>query len=570
MKKTLSWFAVWSAMVLPAAAQMTREQKLADFHQLASLYAKNYAPYEWKRDALKFDLLEIGPWLERAANTKDDLDFYDVCIEYLAQLNDAHDSLYLPSNFLAWLGFSVDVYDGKLLVDSISRSRLPSRDYPIVFGDELVSGDGKSAEDWIRDNWKYSISANDRSTRRVAAALITTRPQSYIPRAHEIGETASVVLRHASGEEITLTIPWRKEGTPITFVGPVPSPRTAMTVPRTASAATSDLLSYLRPLSALLNLRRARAADLTVGIGSRAPIFAARPQGFTVRLGRSSGDSFYSGTFTAGGYRIGYLRIPTFEPASQAYALAQLDTEIAYFQENTDGLIVDQMRNPGGTACYVQAVLTRLMPDTFRMVGLEIRATALWVTAFADSLAEARKAQAEPWIIDLLEARFKDVETAYKENRGRTGPLAVCGLTLETDPVRDRNGAVAAYDKPLMVLVDEMSASGSDAFAAVIQDHGRGVIAGIRTMGAGGSVDVYDATNYSETQAGVTISLINRKWPIDSEGMPSAPYVENIGVHPEVVIDYMTRDNLRTGGRPFVDAFVAAMVEHITARRAVQ
>jgi hypothetical protein len=34
-------------------------------------------------------------------------------------------------------------------------------------------------------------------------------------------------------------------------------------------------------------------------------------------------------------------------------------------------------------------------------------------------------------------------------------------------------------------------------------------------------------------------------------------------VHPDIVQDYMTQDNLMQSGRPFVDAFLAAMVEHI-------
>ena len=44
-------------------AQLLPDQKLLDFQQLAALYAKQYAPYEWKRDALKIDLLQLSPWL---------------------------------------------------------------------------------------------------------------------------------------------------------------------------------------------------------------------------------------------------------------------------------------------------------------------------------------------------------------------------------------------------------------------------------------------------------------------------------------------------------------------------
>jgi hypothetical protein len=45
-------------------ASLTPEQKIADFMQLAGLYAKNYMPYEWKRDAMGFDLYNVQPWLD--------------------------------------------------------------------------------------------------------------------------------------------------------------------------------------------------------------------------------------------------------------------------------------------------------------------------------------------------------------------------------------------------------------------------------------------------------------------------------------------------------------------------
>jgi hypothetical protein len=560
---------VLALAALAAPAEMTREQKIADFRQLAATYAKNYAPYEWKREALKFDLYEIGPWLDRAARSGDDLEFYDLCVEYVASLNDAHDAFELPSGFYASLGFSADVYDGKIIIDQVSRTLLPRKDYPFDAGDELAAIDGRPVEEWIRTLWKYSISGNDRSTRRFAAALLTYRPQYLIPRAHEIGESASVVVRRQSGDEETYTIPWTKYGTPITFVGPVPSPEAAGAGRQAARAGEGDLPAYLRPLAGLYNLRRDRPGNALLGIGARSPIFTARPRGFTQRLGRSSADVFYSGTFEAGGFKIGYLRIPDYDPASRTLALQQFDTEIAYFKSNTDGLILDQMRNPGGSACYVESLLSRVIAEPFRTLGFEIRATALWVTAFAESLALARQQKADQATIDMLEARLRDVETAYSENRGRTGPLPICGLSLEVEPVKDRSGRVAAYEKPLLVLVDEMSSSGADMFPAVIQDHGRGVIAGVRTMGAGGSVAEGDVTSYSEGRATITISLMNRKWAIQAEGLPAAPYVENLGVQPGVMLDYMTRDNLKTGGQAFVDGFVAAIVEEIQTRRSL-
>src|SRR5262249_23129870 len=110
----------------PAFGQLTMDQKISDFMNVAAIYDKNYGPYEWKRDSIGFDLLNIAPWLDKIRATNDDLDFYEVMVSYVAGLNDAHDSYRLPSNFTARLNFGVDIYDGKLLVDTINRTRLPA------------------------------------------------------------------------------------------------------------------------------------------------------------------------------------------------------------------------------------------------------------------------------------------------------------------------------------------------------------------------------------------------------------------------------------------------------------
>src|SRR4029077_20653638 len=160
--------------------QMTSAEKAADFTQLAATYAVNYGPLDWKRTALNFDLLKIGDWLDKAMKTQDDLDFYELCVAYVSSLNDAHDVFVLPSDFLAELGFSVDIYDGKTLIDSINRNRLPLRRFPFQIGDELVSLDGVAAQDLIQSLTPYSIAGNQLSTRRIAASSITLRDQSIM------------------------------------------------------------------------------------------------------------------------------------------------------------------------------------------------------------------------------------------------------------------------------------------------------------------------------------------------------------------------------------------------------
>jgi hypothetical protein len=56
---------------------------------------------------------------------------------------------------------------------------------------------------------------------------------------------------------------------------------------------------------------------------------------------------------------------------------------------------------------------------------------------------------------------------------------------------------------------------------------------------------------------------MNRKNPVKTDGYPEAPYVENIGVRPDIEWDYMTRDNLMNAGKPFVDGFTWAITNQI-------
>ena len=58
-----------------------------------------------------------------------------------------------------------------------------------------------------------------------------------------------------------------------------------------------------------------------------------------------------------------------------------------------------------------------------------------------------------------------------------------------------------------------------------------------------------------------------RKNAIVTAEYPASPYVENIGVRPDIVVDYMTSDNLNRRGKPYVDAFVAAIVAQIQGNK---
>ncbi|GEM_PF-5416203 len=62
-------FVLISASLLPTCfGQLPPDQKVAEFMQLSGLYAKHYAPYEWKKQVFGFDLLDVKPWMEKVRN----------------------------------------------------------------------------------------------------------------------------------------------------------------------------------------------------------------------------------------------------------------------------------------------------------------------------------------------------------------------------------------------------------------------------------------------------------------------------------------------------------------------
>ena len=568
---------------------LTRDQRISDLTQLASQYDKNYGPYEWKRDVQGFDLLRLTPWLHRIQHS-DDLDFQEALIEYVASLNDAHDYIAFPTTFSASLPMSVDIYDGKVLIDGINRTLLPIAQFPFVIGDELVSLDGRPVQEIIQSFRKYAISANQRSTDRIAAARLVSRSQQIMPHIFQLGDTATLAIRlAATGATNTYTIPWSKFGIPVLSQGPLPSPvrgngrlflstdgqditaglpgsaAATAAVFKVADAGPSDdtLPDYMDPIRPLLNASVSKDYYSVLNFGSRFPVWAP-PPGFTdlnapcpTCIVRAGEPVFYLfGTFpTATGTRIGFVRIPSMSPPSSAIALAQLDRAMALFGATTDALLVDVMRNPGGSVAFVEAVAQRLIPTPFNIIGFEIRATNAWLFSFAAQLTIARLNPATPpAVLANLEANYNEVLNALNENRGRSAPVSLNSTgSLQLQPV------AGAYTKPILMLTDEFSASGGDMLPAIFQSNNRGPLFGWRTMGAGGSVVGYSGPAFTESFFRITVSLMNRLHVVNTPDFPPAPYIENIGVRPDMPFDYMTRTNLVSAGTPFVQAFTQAL-----------
>lgn len=581
-------------------AQLTPDQKNSDFLQLVGLYAKNYGPYQEKRDVFGFDLYKIEPWLTQVQQSQTDIDFYDICVRYVASLQDFHDEFIIWSDYDAWLHFNGDIYDGKFLIDFIDTGYLDPSTYPFNIGDQLVSVDGVAVADLLNQFGPYSVNgqSNPVSRARIAAGTITERYQGWYPRANTIGTDAIVVIKQQNGKTATYKIPWDVLGTAVTEEGPVKSPvagsatsaasrprailrrglaaRTAAEPGRAENSwgvwtgprpphVEQPAPDYTAPLKRLSNMRALTTPFTTSGLspfGNPIPVFNP-PTGFQLRLGGSSADEFVSGTFPVGKRNIGYIRIPSMSPNDFSNALKQFSGEIAYFQANTDGLVVDVMANGGGDGCYSETLASYLIPHTFRGLNLELRATLYWQTAYSDALVSAELTGAPQYVTVLLQSHLAAVKKALSSDRGNTGPLAVCDAGSNTLPATDSKGNNLAYTKPILVLVDNFTGSAAEVFAMFLQDTKRATLFGTRTSGGGGNVQEFNAGAYSEGLNRITLSLITRTAPVQTPGFPPLLSYDGVGLYPDIVQDYMTAANLMTGGQPFVAAASAAIAHLI-------
>ena len=133
------------------------------------------------------------------------------------------------------------------------------------------------------------------------------------------------------------------------------------------------------------------------------------------------------------GKKIGYIKLPSFyanfQDKNGRTSSEDMKTELEKLnQENVEGLILDLRNNGGGS-----------LSDVIKIVGHFIE----------------------------------------------TGPVVQVRQRGSMPQVYSDNDKEVVFDKPLIVLVNEFSASASEIFAAAVQDYNRGIVVGSPTFGKG-------------------------------------------------------------------------------------
>ncbi|NJC41721.1 hypothetical protein GGQ87_001979 [Brevundimonas alba] len=345
---------------------------------------------------------------------------------------------------------------------------------------------------------------------------------------------------------------------------------------------------------------------VTLGYGEPAPDSRATASGMPGYRALSGASGFSAGLIEVGDRTVGVVRIPQFTPQLHPAACAAALVELRPGGEPCDDACMDQLRtlavdrvtedfsdrlralrtagastllidlagNGGGTE-WVEVLARTVTPVSLRSARLGFVRHPHWIEALADSEQRLREAavgqppedrarleryaaayaaarvQAEQPCdpAELFAGRAPDCEWLGGGDIYMTGPEAaydpeIVGKPWASDVFEPLSYAFepGVWTGPLVVVVDNGTASAAEEFAALLQDNDAAIVVGAPTAGAGcgytrGGLDVV------LRHSGATLRLPDcARYRADGSNEVS-------GIDPDVLIGFRANDGPTRRGR---------------------
>lgn len=265
--------------------------------------------------------------------------------------------------------------------------------------------------------------------------------------------------------------------------------------------------------------------------------------------------------------RFGYVRIRSFDHRSSDAFVGEFGRILSILQaEAPDGLIVDIRSNPGGAIDAAERSLSLLTPGDVQPASFHFLNTRL-TQQIANSIRNGtsrlppgpKQAEWGPWVDDLISSVF-------------SGSVITPGRPLTRFALVDDPGQI--YQGPVTLLIDALSYSAADLFAAGFQDNGAGPIIGVDDNTGGGganrwlhtelveNLDAVPGVPLERLPGGAQLGVAFRR--SSRAGFNAGNVIEDVGVHRDIAYR-ITRDDLLHRDRDllrFACARLAAQPRH--------
>jgi hypothetical protein len=523
---------------LESTGTLTPEDRKLLVRQAIVMIEQNYAHLPLKRamhaidpvQRLKILLQELEFTPPTAFSSE--AAFHREMTEIFTSTRDRHTNYFLPEPFkgmTAFLPFMVEDYiEGgrrKYLVSHVAQGF----SHPtFVKGVELVSWNGIPIERAVLNNSRWFAGSNQEAQHARSVVALTTRALRVAPPPDESWVT--VGYRMADGALAETRIDWMVNPT-------LPWADGGAGRPERSAAMGLDLEHHLiQQMRKTLFAPQVVAAEKKVADkvarGALGPLESALPSVFEARPVTTP-----SGTF-------GYIRIRTFLPPGDFKGTFEefIDGFVAEFIRLAaalpqNGLMIDVRGNGGGIILCGEYILQVLTPRRIEPEPLQFITTPLNLRICRANGPNSSVADLSPWVESMQQAL-------------QTGAAFSAGFPI-SEPERC-NAIGQKYFGPVVAIIDALSYSTTDFFAAGFQDHEIGPVLGADgNTGAGGAnVWAQDELQlllpgadsvYQPLPAGANmrVALLRSLRVGRRAGMP----VEDLGVLPEER-HFMTKEDL--------------------------
>lgn len=538
-------------MVLTLSFQVSaateQQKKMVRFiDSIAGVYDSMYAPALWKKEFANWTLAASVTEAKSKVLAKEVTisEYHKIVNQLILSMKDYHVSMTFFATEEASLPFTIRGTEGRYFIVHIDRDKLPQDSFPFKNGDEVLEMGGVKVDEIVK-SLKATLGQNTNETDQALAEMMLTKRRAS--RAQEVVKGPITITLKSNGKIVEHQLIWDYKKELIT---------------RNSKELAKDFDLNFEPLAKKIELEMTShfAMDLAKDMQASNPFGLGTKTSYLPALGTKIWSSSSESHFDAYIYLnekkelVGYIRIPKYG-AGEKESKEFLEI-MKKFTESTDKLVIDQLNNPGGSVFYLYSLVSMLTDKAvstpkhymaINQASVKGDIEALRELEGVKDLAGLKKAMGGETVSGYpLSMTFLDFMKSYYQfkidewNAGKTltSPYHIYGVD-KINPHPE-----VQYNKPILLLVNELDFSGGDFFPAIMQDNKRATIMGVRTAGAGGYVIGVEIPN----QLGIegfryTGSLADR-----ADHTP----IENLGVVPE--IEYkLTVEDYQGNFQPFAN-----------------
>lgn len=505
-KAILKYFLIIGSLLISSnfifASSLTKEQKMLDFQYLVAHVKSSYGPLEYKtkKGIVDVDKL-VKQFTKKIKTTKTNGDYYYMIREFVSSFQDSHFVANIPTTYRAMLPFRVEWVKGKYLIHSpqpiIGNIQLNP-------GDELLKINNKPVNKIVKNLYKYINSGTKNTQRRWGAWLLSIRPGAMVPVPS--GKVVISVKLKGTQNIVNIDTKWQ-------ITGEFFDEKEEYFLKKAAFQSVSKSTLSFNPIDDLSidkQLSPLGKAFSSITYMCNPVTRVAIPEDATIIMQRPFTAYYYP---TKKG-NVGYLRMPhySFGKAGSS-VLANYAYAIYMLEKHTKVLVIDQDHNCGGSVHFLGNVVGLFMDKPVENALFKLVANKSMYMSLKQSIQNEN-----PNVLGF--AIWKNFLTKLKK-----AWLSGKYLTPKISLQKIYPNAEARYTKPIIVLADELSGSGGDAFPALMQGYKRATILGTTTSGAGGSVSSIPSLPFSQIKVNLTRSLFFH---------PNGRAIENNGVKPNI------------------------------------